>query len=80
MVAAMSSRLEIPEAVAAALVGHELQAITRNGESEVVLDFGRHGTLTVSASIIWAHEQQSAEDLDVLDRLDVGAVAELDLT
>jgi hypothetical protein len=67
------------EMVTAALRGRRLQAVTREGETAIVLDFGRHGQLTISASLDWRHERQTKSDLDVFERLDIGAVADLDL-
>lgn len=68
------------EMVAAAVGGRKVRDVTREGEDAIVFDFGRHGSLTVYASLDWESDQQIDGDLDVLDRLDVGAVADLDLT
>jgi hypothetical protein len=68
------------EMVTAALVGRKIVAVRREDETAIVLDFGKYGLLTISADLDTDHEQpRSDSDAEVLERLDVGAVAYIDL-
>lgn len=66
--------------VTAAVVGRTLKGFKLVDEGTVVLDFGKHGELTIFANLAMDHEEQKTDsDLEVLERLNVGAIVGIDL-